>query len=346
MTGSFSFPTPRGTRNTQREIYKQEYGESKKGGEPFFPHTIAKDAAVSLAVFLVVLGLAIFVPVQTEPVADPTSTTYNPRPEWYFLYLFEFLKYFPGYMEPVVAVILPGLLVILVFSLPFIDRRRERHLLQRPIVSLFAALVIGGIAFLSIKSAMAPQVATPHEDPLVIQGKQAYTKLQCTYCHSINGVGGAVGPDLAVATKNLSEERITQYLRDPHAMIPQSLHPKLQFTEDELAALSAFVSDLGKVPEFSSEAPELFAKNCSSCHAIRGQGGKVGPDLSNTGDVRSVAFLIGFIASPQSVLPGSSMPAFDKTLSGAQISDLANYLAAQRGGPPPVTTPPSTTPAR
>ena len=339
MGVSSKFPKSGLEGKSRKELYHEEYEASKKGGEPFFPHTLFKDAVVSVVVFGVIFVLALVFRISTEPVADPTSTTYNPRPEWYFLYLFEFLKHFPGSMEPVAVVIIPGIMVLLMFMLPLVDRSRERHPFQRPTVLITGALIIGGIAYLSIRGALAPHVSPPAEDPLVIQGRMIYTQLQCTYCHSINGVGGAVGPDLAVVTMDMTPEDIQRYLQDPHAMIPRSLHPKLRFTAEELHALSAYVANIGGIPEFSSEAPSLFAEKCSPCHAVNGKGGAAGPDLSRIGEVRSVAFLRGFITNPQSVLPGSSMPAFERTLSGSQISDLANYLSSLRGTSPASTTP-------
>ncbi len=90
------------SQKSKKGIYKEEYEATKKGGESFFPETLARDAVVALLVVGAIVALAIISPAQVEPPADPTSTTYNPRPEWYFLFLFQLLKYFPGELEVIV----------------------------------------------------------------------------------------------------------------------------------------------------------------------------------------------------------------------------------------------------
>lgn len=340
MTSPWNKPGPPRSR---KEEYRQEYDAAKVGGKPFFPHTVFKDAVVSLVVVAVIVVLASWRGTPTEPIADPTSTTYNPRPDWYFLFLFEMLKFFPGYLEGIVATVIPGIAVLLLLLLPFIDRRRGRHPLDRPVVTALSLVAIGVIAFLTIRGATAPLVSPGEpESPAVAEGRRFYVELNCSYCHPINGVGGAVGPDLGVASRGLSKETIEQYLSNPHAMVPRSLHPKLQFTPEEIDALSAYIANLGAVPQYSEEAPMLFEQHCAVCHTTDGSGGRAGPDLSRVGAFRNQAYLTMFISDPQAVFPGATMPSFEERLTEAQISDLAAYLASFRGQPAPT---PTTTPA-
>lgn len=120
-------------------------------------------------------------------------------------------------------------------------------------------------------------------------------------------------------------------------MIPGTLHPKLQFTSNELTALSAYLASLGAVPTYTAEAPKLFQQYCAACHKIGGEGGTVGPDLSAVGNLRSIPFLRSFIVDPKAVNQASTMPAFGRTLSAEQVTDLANFIGAQREalGPAP-----------
>ncbi len=77
---------PFSSAKSKKEIYKEQYEASKQGGESFFPDTMARDAIVALGIVVVLFLLAIFFPASSEAPADPTTTTYNPRPEWYFLF--------------------------------------------------------------------------------------------------------------------------------------------------------------------------------------------------------------------------------------------------------------------
>ena len=107
----------------QKQEYLKKYKQEKEKGIKFYPDVIYKDLLVAFGVFLILLGLAIFVGVANEPPADPSDTSYIPRPEWYFLFLFEMLKFFPGSLEWVGTVIIPGIFVLALLLLPFMIAR-------------------------------------------------------------------------------------------------------------------------------------------------------------------------------------------------------------------------------
>src|SRR3972149_2097109 len=114
-------------KNKNREITASLKTMSGKKGVPFFPDIVFKDAVISLFLFLILLALAYFIGAPLEARANPADTTYTPRPEWYFLFLFQLLKYFPGELEVVGVVVLPTIAIILLFLLPFLDRSSRRH---------------------------------------------------------------------------------------------------------------------------------------------------------------------------------------------------------------------------
>ncbi len=114
----------------QKKAYLEEYKQEKEQGVKFYPDIIYKDLVVSFAIFLLLLGLAIFVGVAAEPPVDPGDSSYIPRPEWYFLFLFQMLKYFPGQIEWVGTVIIPTIAVLALLLLPFYDRSPFRHWTQ------------------------------------------------------------------------------------------------------------------------------------------------------------------------------------------------------------------------
>src|SRR4030095_4589983 len=104
----------------------------------FYPYQAARDLTVAIAVGVLLAALAWKGAPALEPPADPTSSDYVPRPEWYFLGLFQLLKYFPGRWEIVGALIVPGVVGLWLFLLPWIDRGRTREWRGRRVVlSLF-----------------------------------------------------------------------------------------------------------------------------------------------------------------------------------------------------------------
>ena len=129
---------------------------------PFYPYHAIRDTIAVAVVFALLLTMAIVFNAPLDPVADPTDATYVPRPEWYFMSLFELLKHFPGPFEPVATVIIPGIVVALLFLLPFLDRRPDRAPASRPLVIASFMFVFAGIAFLTVlgfRSTPAPSSA-------------------------------------------------------------------------------------------------------------------------------------------------------------------------------------------
>src|SRR5512145_1494217 len=126
----------------EKKAYDEEYRQDKEKGVPFYPDILFKDAVVSLIVFVILVALAYFVGAPLEARADPGDTTYTPRPEWYFLFLFQLLKYFPGQLEVIGVFLIPTLVVVLLLALPFLDRSPRRHFLSRPIVTVVTLVAV------------------------------------------------------------------------------------------------------------------------------------------------------------------------------------------------------------
>ena len=149
------------------EYYANAYAATKRAGKRFWPDIIAKDIVASLVVVLVLLLLALAFGAPLEPPADPTDSSYVPRPEWYFLPFYQLLKLFPGSMESTIAVGVPALLVIALLGLPFFDRGSKRNLLHRPFGLAGLAVVLGGSAILlgaavrDVQPSIAPETGKP-----------------------------------------------------------------------------------------------------------------------------------------------------------------------------------------
>jgi len=181
----------------QKQKYLDKYNQAKQKGAKFYPDIIYKDLVVSFAIFLLLIGLATFVGVAGEPKADPSDSTYVPRPEWYFLFLFEMLKYFPGKIEWVGTVIIPGLAVLALFLLPFFDRNPNRHWSKRKFAIGFMSVIVAGMVILT---AVAVASTPPQEEsgPLattiteqMVVGGDLYG-VYCVECHGVDGEGGEI----------------------------------------------------------------------------------------------------------------------------------------------------------
>ncbi len=119
-----------------KQEYLEEYELLKKKGKPFFPYAVLKDSAMALIVVAVIIAMSLILGAEQGPKADPTSTTYVPRPEWYFFFLFEVLRVIkPPELVPIATIGIPTICMVLLLLLPFYDRGPERRPERRPIAT-------------------------------------------------------------------------------------------------------------------------------------------------------------------------------------------------------------------
>ncbi len=247
-------PTPWGRFGLIRKgDYQRLYEESKGKGETFFEHLL-RDGVVAFLLLLVLLWMAAFWKVPMEEVADPTSTDYVPRPEWYFYFLFELLWLFPGKWIPVATFYIPLAAVLLLLFLPFYDRTPGRSPLKRPVASGIATAALFAIAFLTYQGATAPPppkagTALPEEvkalPPELARGREVYEAQGCSACHVLKGTGSAAGPDLTRIGARRDAEWLKRFLKDPSAVRPGSVMPPYgELPEEELDALARYLASL------------------------------------------------------------------------------------------------------
>lgn len=123
--------------------------------EIFYPSFLFKEIVVMMLVFiLVAIILAIFFPVEMGDPADPTDTLFVPKPEWYFLALYELLKFFPGKLEFIATAVIPAGGILMLIMLPFIDKGVERRPSKRPIAISILILTVLAIIVLTIVGLM------------------------------------------------------------------------------------------------------------------------------------------------------------------------------------------------
>lgn len=124
----------------QKQVQKLE-----KPLETFFPTFLFKEMVVALILFIIVIGLAYYFPAEMGDPADPSDSSFVPKPEWYFLSMYQFLKLFPGKLE-VIGLLLQPVMLLGLFLLPFLDRNAERHPAKRKV----AMSILGGTCVIGI----------------------------------------------------------------------------------------------------------------------------------------------------------------------------------------------------
>ena len=210
--------------NREKEEYLREYSLLKAQGKPFFPYAVAKDSIMACVVLATILGMAIIFGAELGPKADPTTTTYVPRPEWYFFFLFELLRVIkPASLVPLATIGVPTILMILLLIVPFIDRGPERRPERRPIAMVTTVFVISAMAYLTYLGAAA---GSPNEIDLKVAsqyepGKLVAAQSGCLACHKIgeNGNDGP-GPELTDIGAKLYPAAIERTLENPTAPMP------------------------------------------------------------------------------------------------------------------------------
>jgi ubiquinol-cytochrome c reductase cytochrome b subunit/menaquinol-cytochrome c reductase cytochrome b/c subunit len=208
----------------EKEQYLREYHVLKSQGKPFFPYAVAKDSFMAVFVLAIIILMAALFGAELGPKADPTTTTYTPRPEWYFFFLFELLRVVkPPELVFLATIGIPTICLVLLLLLPFIDRNPERHPLKRPIATLTGIAVICAMAWLTIEGALAgaPTEIELKTEPQYESGKSVAAASGCLGCHKIGENGNAgPGPDLTEVGENLRAPAIRRTLINPTAPMP------------------------------------------------------------------------------------------------------------------------------
>jgi menaquinol-cytochrome c reductase cytochrome b/c subunit len=228
----------------EKERYLRQYELLKKEGKPFFPYAVMKDSTMALIVVLVIALLSIMLGAEQGPKADPTTTTYTPRPDWYFFFLFEVLRVIkPPYLVPLATIGIPTIAMVLLFLLPFYDRSPERRPERRPVAMTAMSLTIVVIAYLTYKGANAgPPTAVSMQVPKQYEaGKLVVAQSACLACHKIGDSGnGTLAPDLTHIGSRIPRNAIKRSLVAGPGIMPsfKSLgEEKLNEVADFLAYL-------------------------------------------------------------------------------------------------------------
>ena len=227
----------------EKEEYLREYAILKAKGKPFFPYAVAKDGAMACIVMVVIITMSLVLGAELGSKANPTTTTYVPRPEWYFFFLFEVLRVVkPPSLVGLATIGVPTICMILLFLLPFYDRGPERRPERRPVATITGIAVILLMGYLTYSGANAGSpTAIETVTPASVKqagglqlaeyeaGKKAVAQSGCLACHKIGENGNAgPGPNLSNIASRLPRQAIARTLVNPTAPMPsfKNLPPK------------------------------------------------------------------------------------------------------------------------
>jgi ubiquinol-cytochrome c reductase cytochrome b subunit/menaquinol-cytochrome c reductase cytochrome b/c subunit len=219
----------------EKEEYLREYSLLKAAGKPFFPYAVAKDSVMACVVMLVIITLSLVLGVEQGSKVNPTTTTYVPRPDWYFFFLFELLRVIkPPSLVGLATVGIPTIGMILLFLLPFFDRGPERRPERRPIAVATFVFVAGAMALLTYEGAtvgsptaltLAVPAAVVQQGPAAVnkfeRGRLAVASAGCEDCHDVAGSGNnGPGPELTHIGARIPTQAIARTLANPTAPMP------------------------------------------------------------------------------------------------------------------------------
>jgi ubiquinol-cytochrome c reductase cytochrome b subunit/menaquinol-cytochrome c reductase cytochrome b/c subunit len=217
----------------EKEQYLREYSVLKNQGKPFFPYAVAKDSMMAVVVMIVIIFLAAMFGAELGPKVNPTTTTYVPRPDWYFFFLFEVLRVMKNVpkLTDMATIGVPTICMILLFLLPFYDRSPERRIERRPVALVAGLATIFAMAYLTYSGAntgspnsvdmKAPSSLTASQVTTFNAGELVVGQSGCLACHVLgsNGNNGP-GPPLTDIGTILRPAAIASTLRNPTAPMP------------------------------------------------------------------------------------------------------------------------------
>jgi ubiquinol-cytochrome c reductase cytochrome b subunit len=321
-------------------------GDDVQPKQQFYPAQVFKDTVAIFIAFAVLFTLAVAARVPLEQLADPTDTSYVPRPEWYFLFLFQTLKLFNGPLEVIGSTVLPGLAILTLILVPFIDRSRMVRVTRRTFALAAVALVaIGwtGLTVAAVRSTPAEANAVQIDysaptdwiqlTPQELAGVAYFRQENCVSCHAVGQRGGSIGPDLTRTTIHRDAAWMIEHFKRPSTMRPGSSMPPIQLSDSQLNALAAFLlklnpdnaSALDNTPEFAAQGALVYQSNhCVSCHKINGSGMTIGPPLNGLAKRQTRSWVMDHFADPQKLSPGSIMPPYK--FSQKDLDNLTAYL--------------------
>ncbi len=256
----------------RREAHQRYKEDVDRTGKPFFPHAMFHDTVMSLVVVSVIVGLTlvwyldadgteagVLGPHYTEE-ADPGTTNFIPRPDWYFYFLFYLLRIFKWPESVILGTVgIPTIALVLLLALPFIDLRRERRLLRRPVAIVAAVLVVLSMGVLTYKGATARESLGSELTEAVpvwaerqgfagneeaVRGAEIFAQAGCAQCHLYLGTGSQNlgAPNLSdIGGQDRGAEYLQSYISNPAQFGNNQMPPFAGLGEENLQKLAIFL---------------------------------------------------------------------------------------------------------
>jgi ubiquinol-cytochrome c reductase cytochrome b subunit len=315
--------------------------DAAKPTKRFYPEQMFKDSVAMFGYVMVLVLFASFAKLGLGSMADPTNTRYTPRPEWYFLFLFQTLKLFPGKLEVLGAVILPNLAIVGLFLVPFFDRAKAIRVRQRTVAIAIAVFVAIGWAGLTQRAVATTEPSM--EDPNAgLTAPQAWRELppeqlaaigyfekdKCSRCHVLERT--TVGPDLAKEPSTKTADWLIAHFTKPSPDSPDSVLTGPQ--KKNLVTLVTKRDDRTlevweNPPEAAIAGAMLYeARGCAFCHTLNGSGEKMAPVLNGLAARRTRSWVAAHFADPPKLSPNSEMPAYK--FNQQDLNAITDYVMA------------------
>ena len=272
---SMSGLKPSAALQARREEFARYKRDVQKRGKPFFPYAMFHDTVMSLIVVVVIVGLACIWkwtipgdhtgtgagwlgPLYTDK-ADPGTTSFVPRPDWYFYFLFYLLRIFKWPDSVILGTVgIPTIIMVLMLALPFVDMRRERRLSRRPVAVVITILTVIAMGTLTYKGATAKEalgsetvglvggwVKKNNLPPAAVPGAKLFAESGCLTCHTYLGSGSSNlgAPDLSeIGNKGLGIDTQIKHLQNPSSLTPGSPMPSFaSLGDDNLRKIAIFL---------------------------------------------------------------------------------------------------------
>jgi len=229
-------------------------GSQEEKTARFYPDQVFKGIIAFTIVFAAILLMSIYVDPPLEQPALTPDPNYIPRPDWYFMWLYKILTFFPGELEFIGTLAIPVGGMLILFLLPFFNRMKNRSPADRPLAIALGIAIAVGIVFTNL---MGMADSHPYGKVVVVpdrqltqtemKGAQVWVEKDCAYCHNVLGQGGrrGYGPDLSnVIAKDRTRDWLIASVRDPQSVSRWNIMPKYENTEEELNLLADYMLSL------------------------------------------------------------------------------------------------------